>query len=96
MEISKLNIIIMGNDTYPVKLSGTATTTLKSCLLMGINVNKTLTGTLTVNESGTAVGQFAIGTTPATYHTIPNGVRYAALTLVLSAGDDVTVFIRVQ
>lgn len=85
----------MGNDVYPVKLSGTATTTLKSCLLKGICINKTLTGTLTVNESGTAIGQFAIGTVPSDYHNIPGGVRYAALTLVLSAGDDVTVFIAI-
>ncbi len=86
----------MGNDSYPVKLSGTATTTLNSCLLMGININKTLAGTLTINDSAVAKGQFAIGTLPGMYHALPNGTRYAALTLVLSAGDDVTAFIRVQ
>lgn len=84
----------MGNYSNPKKLTGTGTTTLGSCLIYGISVNKTLTGTLTVNESGTAVGQFAIGTTPGTYHMTPNGTRYATLTLVLSAGDDVTVFSR--
>lgn len=84
----------MGNDSYPKKLAGTATTTLNSTFLYGININKTLTGTLTINESGTAVGQFAIGTAPGMYHTAPNGVRYAVLTLVLSAGDDVTAFIK--
>lgn len=85
----------MGNDSYPKKLTGTATTTLGSCRLMGISINKTLTGTLTVNESGTAVGQFAISTATGDYHNVPGGVRYANLTLVLSAGDDVTVFLTV-
>lgn len=84
----------MGNDSNPKKAAGTATTTLGSCFMYGIGINKTLTGTVTVNESGTAVGQFAIGTVPGTYHAIPNGVRYAVLTIVLSAGDDVTLFTK--
>ena len=62
--------------------------------MYGISINKSLAGTLTVNESGSAVAQFAIGTTPGTYHLIPNGVRYANLTLVLSDADDVTAFTR--
>ena len=84
----------MGNESNPKKLTGTATTTIGSCSCFGISVNKTLTGTLTVNESGTAVGSFAIGTAPNTYFDIANGIRFANLTLVLSAGDDVTVFTK--
>lgn len=84
----------MGNDSNPKKLTGTATTTFGSCFAYGFAINKTLTGTLTINESGSAVAQFAIGTAPGTYHLAPNGVRYAALTAVLSAGDDVTAFTR--
>lgn len=84
----------MGNDANVAKLAGTATTTLNSTFLYNICVNKTLTGTLTINENGTAVGQLAIGTTPGNYHQNPNGARYYKLTLVLSAGDDVTVFSR--
>lgn len=84
----------MGNDSYPVKLAGTATTTLASCFLMSVSINKTLTGTLTINENGTAVGQFAIGTVPGDYHNLPNGGRYFKPTFVLSAGDDVTVYIK--
>lgn len=84
----------MGNDSYPVKLSGSTTTTLKSCFLYAICINKTLAGTLTVNENGSAVGQFAIGTVPGMYHSLPNGARYAAPTFALSAGDDVTVYIK--
>ncbi len=82
----------MGNDANVIKLTGTGTTTLNSCFLYGIAINKALTGTLTINENGTAVGQMAIGTVPGTYHQHANGVRYFKLTLVLSAGDDVTVF----
>lgn len=84
----------MGNDANVLKLTGSGTTTLNSAFLYGIAINKALAGTLTINENGTAVGQFAIGTTPGTYHQHANGVRYYKLTLVLSAGDDVTVFTR--
>ena len=81
-------------DANPKKLTGSGTTTIGSCFVTGISVNKTLTGTLTVYETTTAVAQFAIGTTPNTYHLAPNGVRYSSLVLVLSAGDDVTLFSR--
>jgi hypothetical protein len=85
----------MGNESNPKKLTASDTTTIGSCLLYGISINKTLTGTLTVNESGTAIGAFAIGTLPGTHHKVANGARYTNLTLVLSAGDDVTIFTRV-
>ncbi len=84
----------MGNESNPKKLTASGTTTIGSCAMYGININKTLTGTLTVNESGTAVGQFAVGTAPATYFVIAEGIRFAVLTLVLSAADDVTVFTK--
>ncbi len=84
----------MGNDSYPVPLTQSGTTTLKSCFLYAIAVNKTLTGTLIVKEQGVAMGTLAINTPIGTYHIVPNGVRYSALTLVLSANDDVTVFIK--
>ena len=85
----------MGNDANVKKLTGTGTTTFGSSRLFNICINKTLTGTLTVNENAVAVGQFAIGTVPGNYHQNTNGVRYASLTLVLSAGDDVTAFTQV-
>ena len=84
----------MGNDSNPLKLTGTGTTTIGSSFLYCININKTLTGTLTINESGTAIGQFAIGTATGSYHVLPSGARYANLTFVLSAGDDVTVYTK--
>lgn len=86
----------MGNEANPKKLAGTATTTFGSVRMYGVSVNKTLTGTMIINESGTAVATFAIGTTPGTYHLVPsNGVRYANLTIALSAGDDCTAFTQV-
>lgn len=84
----------MGNDSNPKKLTGTATTTIGQCFLYAVNINKTLGGTLSINETGTSVAAFAIGTTPGCYHIAPNGVRYSVLTAVLSAGDDVTLFVR--
>lgn len=84
----------MGNDSNPKKLTASGTTTVGSCLMYGVSINKTLTGTLTVNESGSAIAQFAIGTTPGTYMLVPEGCRYANLTVVLSAADDATIFTR--
>lgn len=84
----------MGNDANPKKLAGTATTSFGDAYLYCVNINKTLTGTLTINQLGTAVAAFAIGTVPGSYHVVPNGARYASLTMVLSAGDDVTAYTR--
>ena len=87
----------MENNAYPLQLTGTGTTTpggLTGTMLYGIAINKTLTGTLTVKEGSSAVGTFAATTAPGMYHLIPQGVRYYKLTLVLSAGDDVTAFVR--
>lgn len=84
----------MLNDSNPKKLTGSGTTTFGSVLLYGVSVNAPLTGTVAIKESGTAVGTLAASTAAGTYHAIPNGVRYANLTIVLSAGDDVTVFTR--
>ena len=85
----------MGNEANVIKLTGSGTTTLNSVYLFNICINKTLTGTLTVNENAVSVGQFAIGTVPGNYHQNTNGTRYSKLTLVLSAGDDVTVLSKI-
>lgn len=84
----------MGNDTNPKQATTSGTTTLNGALLFNISINKTLTGTMTINENGVAVGQFAIGTVPGNYHQNMNGARYFKLTIVLSAADDVTLFTR--
>lgn len=75
------------------KCTGTGTTTLGAMSLCGVNINKTLAGTVTVQEGATALGQFAIGTTPGQYWLTEVGVGFANLQVVLSAGDDVTLFV---
>ena len=84
----------MGNDSYPVQLAGSATTTIGSAFLYSISINKTLTGTVIVKEGANTIGTLAIGTTAGDYHNLPNGGRYANLSFVLSAGDDVTAYFK--
>lgn len=87
----------MGNDANILILTGSGVTTLtgvSGVMLYNICINKTLTGTLIVKENGTAVANFAIGTTPGNYHQHFGGVRYYKLTLTLSAGDDVSVLTK--
>lgn len=84
----------MGNEANPKKLTTSGTTTIGSCAVMGININKTLTGTITVYESGVEVAQFAAATPVGSYHTAPNGVRYSSLSVVLSTTDNATIFVK--
>jgi hypothetical protein len=84
----------MGNEAGIKQLTGSATTTLGSVYLYNICVNKTLTGTMTIKEGANTVATFAIGTTPNNYHHHPFGTRYYSLSIVLSAGDDVSVLTR--
>lgn len=85
----------MGSDSYPVKLTASATTTLGSVFLTAICVNKTLVGSLTVNDGVANKAIFAATTPVGSYHTLPNGGRYANLAANLSGADDVTVYVRV-
>ena len=73
------------------KCTGTGTTTKGQVVLGSLNINKTLTGTVTIQEGATALGQFAIGTAPGQYWFDPQGSGFANLQVVLSAGDDVTI-----
>lgn len=85
----------MGNDSGAKKLTVSATTTLGSVMFYGINVNKTLAGTMTVNDGVTNLAIFATTAIPGTYFNIPNGIRCGNLAIALSsATDDVTVFVR--
>ena len=84
----------MGNDANPKQLSGSATTTLGSCYLYNLSINKVLAGTMTIKEGTSTVGTFAIGTGPGNFFTHTGGVRFANLSIVLSAGDDVTSLTR--
>lgn len=68
-------------------------TTGRRINLLGIQVNKTLTGTLTVKTGATTIGIHAIGTTPNVYWwTGEGGIEIADLQIVTSATDDITVF----
>lgn len=61
--------------------------------LLGIGINKTLVGTLTVKSGATTIGQFAIGTTPNVFWwTSDGGIEVFDLQIVTSAADDITVF----
>jgi len=84
----------MGNDSNPKKIAASSTTTIGSVMVYAISVNKTLAGTVSVNEGTTNTGIFAATTPPGTYHVTPNGARYGNLIIGLSGADDVTLFSR--
>lgn len=86
----------MGNDSNPTKLTASSTTTLGHVFLYGISVNKTTTGTITVNDGSVNKAIFAASTPVGMYHVVPNGTTYANLAIALSTTDDVTVFTRVK
>lgn len=86
----------MGNDSYPVPLTQSGTTNLKSCLIYCVSINKTLAGTLILKEGSTAVANFAATTPPGSYHIVPEGARYSNFNAALSTTDDVTVYMRAQ
>lgn len=83
----------MGNDSYPVKLTGSGDTILGSVRLMGLAVNKVLTGTMVLKETATVLANHDVGTLRGTYHQNAFGSRWANLVITLSAGDDVTAYI---
>lgn len=85
----------MGNDSNPRKLTASATTSLGAVYLYGISVNKTTTGTITVNDGLNNKAIFAASTPVGMYHVVPFGATYGSLAVALSAADDVTVFVRV-
>lgn len=84
----------MGNDSYPLKLTASATTTLGSVMVYAISINKALTGTLTIDNDTTRIAGFVATTPVGTYHVAPNGARYSNFKAGLSTTDDVTVFTR--
>jgi hypothetical protein len=84
----------MGNDSYPVLCTASGTTTIGSCILFGVSVNKTTTGTITVQESSSSVGAFAASTPVGMYYSTATGTRFANLEVVLSTTDNVTIFVK--
>lgn len=85
----------MGNESNAKALGTSATTTFGSVLLMGITIGATLTGTVTIKEGTNTVLVLAIGTPAGDYCNVPNGVRYSALSIVLSAGDAAAAFSKI-
>lgn len=65
--------------------------TLRRVNLLGIFVNGTLAGTVTVKSGATTIGTLAIGTIAGAYWYTTNGVEVADLQIVTSAGDNVTI-----
>ena len=81
------------NYTY---LTPSATTvvgaaSLRRVNLMGIMVNKTLVGTVTVKAGATTIGVLAIGERSGAYWITDNGIEVNDLQFILSGADDVTV-----
>lgn len=84
-------------QTY--KYIHTATTTLLAgnetnrCVIHGIQVNKTLVGTVTIQANGVTIGVLAIGTSAMTHWQSTNGVEIENPGIITSSGsDDITVF----
>lgn len=83
-------------------ITGAATTLFagndSSRVILGaININKALTGTLTVKTgggSGTTIAIFPIGTAAGEYMYTTTGTLIDSLAIVNSASEDVTVFYR--
>lgn len=63
-------------------------------VLGAININKTLTGTVTIKLGSTTIGIIAAGTLAGEYWYSATGTEIESLTIVTSAVEDITVFYR--
>lgn len=84
----------MGNDSNPIQITASGTTTIGSCFLYLININKVLTGTVTIKDGSAVLGTIAAATAAGAHHILPSGGRYSNLVVVLSAADDVTAYTK--
>ncbi len=66
-------------------------TEVKKVVVHGIEINKTLSGTLTIRAGATVIGIFAAGTLPGSYWISTNGIQVESANIVNSATEDVTV-----
>lgn len=78
-------------NTATTTVVGGSASGIRRVNVMGIFINKTLTGTVSVQSGATVVGSFAIGTVPNTYWITDNGTEVANLQIVTSAADDLTI-----
>lgn len=64
---------------------------VKRVVIHGIEINKTTTGTITINAGATPIGIIAIGTIPGSYWESTNGIEVESANIVNSATEDFTV-----
>lgn len=70
-------------------LYGTET---KRSVMLGLSLNKTAVGTITLKSGSTTIGVIAIGELARMYWTVPGGFEVESLNIVTSsASDDMTV-----
>lgn len=88
----------MNSLNSPKYITAAATTTFAGettkVLLGSININKTLTGTLTIKAGSTTIGVIAAGTLPGCYWRADTGMLVLSLTIVNGSTEDITVFYR--
>lgn len=75
----------------PTKCTASGTTTKGQVVLGSLNINKTLVGTVDIQEGATSLAQFAVGTPPGQYFYDDSGSGFANLQIVLSGADNVTI-----
>lgn len=82
------------NCSLPQNITTATTTDIVSNQFSKLNINKTLTGTVTITDTnGTTsknIAAFAIGTTPATFH-YDAIITLGTLRVVTTAADNITV-----
>lgn len=88
----------MNNQNTYKYITEAATTTFVGettrTVVGAINVNKILTGTLTIKAGSTTIGVLAAGTPIGEYWYSSNGTEVESLTIVNGSTEDVTVFYR--
>lgn len=60
-------------------------------VIHGIQINKTLVGTLTIKAGSTTIGTFAIGTAVGSYWISTNGIQVESANITTTASEDITV-----
>lgn len=88
----------MENQNTYKYITGAATTAFagetKRVILSAINVNKTLTGAVTIQTGSTAIGVLAASTPVGEYWYSKNGTEIEDLKIVNGSTEDITVFYR--
>lgn len=83
-----------GNAYKYIKTAGTHNlfgTEVNRVILHGIQINKTLGGTLTVKSGTTTIGIFSANTLPGSYWISTNGIVIESANIVNAVDEDVTV-----